>query len=238
MIHGNSSDPVLIKKIKLKLWHLKDEIRATLEARLENNPGNGPISIEDLEQEYNKNSQPSDKSDSIEESTDMAAAMEENTDMNTELEESTDMAAAMGKDSNDQSDSIIQQRLPVLTTEKIINGTAVLAELGMEHLYLFTNKQFIAGQSIVIEFLVPKKFVLNAEILFSREYNMKSRIISDSKLPYRTGVKFTFLKKGERTLLRNFILSVEPVIPKTTKNSAKSAKKNNDSFDELDDFEL
>jgi len=52
MIHGNSQDPVIIKKINVKIWHLRDEIKATVEERIKNNPDEKSLSIDDLVEEY------------------------------------------------------------------------------------------------------------------------------------------------------------------------------------------
>lgn len=241
MIHGNSSDPVLIKKIKVKIWHLRDEIEATIRARLANNPDEPIPSIEDLILEYKANPAVASTAKGLEIVPDEASESPEEVKESKETEEETTETTESADDSESQAEtnpSTIKQRIPELKVDKIILGTAVLAELDIDHLYLFTNKQFVAGQSIVIEFLVPKRFVVNADIIFSRAYNMKSRIISDVKLPFRTGLQFTFLKEGERTLLRNFIVSVEPNIPEPAVDMAKVANKSDDDFDELDDFDL
>ena len=65
------------------------------------------------------------------------------------------------------------------------------------------------GQSIVISFNIPEKFILNAEVTYSQSYSLKNRILSDTTLPYRICAKFSFLRKGERTLLRNFLEKIE-----------------------------
>lgn len=227
MIHGNSQDPVIIKKINVKIWHLRDEIKATVEERIKNNPDEKSLSIDDLVEEYK-----------------LPPATGPVPGLSIAPDEADTEEQAEGEGENADEDTkasdtpiTIKQRIPKLPEDKIILGTAVLGELDIDHLYLFTNKQFLAGQSVVVEFVVPKRFVINADVSFSRAYNMQSRIISDGKLPFRTGLKFTFLKAGERTLLRNFILSVEPVIPAPSVDMKKLAKKEDD-FDELDDFDL
>jgi hypothetical protein len=233
MIHGNSQDPVIIKKIKLKIWHLRDEIEATIQARLKSNPDAETPSIDDLVKEY-KVAPAIGSAEGLSIVPDEEPAQEEET---SDGETSADETGEPAEKAETSDLATIKQRIPVLPEDKIIHGTAVLAELDIDHLYLFTNKQFLAGQSVVIEFCVPKRFVINADVIFSRAYNMKSRIISEVKLPFRTGLQFTFLKEGERTLLRNFILSIEPTVPEPTVDMTKIAKKEDD-FDELDDFDL
>lgn len=247
MIHGNSNDPVLIKKIKLRIWHLRDEIEATIKARGTHTPKD-EINLDDLHEEYKyKGPLPRHEGeapdlkvvpDGEEAAPEGEAPAEAAEGEAPASEETSPEGEETTEEGADNVLPIVRQRIPELDPEKVFLGTAVLAELDIDHLYLFTNKKFIAGQSIVIEFLVPKRFVVNADVIFCREYNMKSRIISDVKLPYRTGVNFTFLKEGERTLLRNFIKSVEPSIPEPQVDMKKVAKKEDDDFDELDDFDL
>ena len=84
----------------------------------------------------------------------------------------------------------------LLPKEKIGRGMCVLSEIEIDGLCFFAPQKYIEGQSIVLEFLIPKKFIVNAEVLHCRYFNMKSRIIGENKLPYRVVVQFTFLKKG------------------------------------------
>lgn len=135
--------------------------------------------------------------------------------------------------------SELYQRRPQLPTEKVINGKTVMAEVGMDEIYFFCSQKLLVGQSIVIEFQIPKRFRLCAEVRYCRQYNMKSRIISENALPYRAVAKWTYLRPGERTLLRQFIESIEPVIPhQQLRAPAKPKEESGDDFDELDDLDL
>ncbi len=117
--------------------------------------------------------------------------------------------------------------LGLLPKEKIDRGMCVLSEIEIAGLCFFAPKNYIEGQSIVLEFLIPKKFIVNAEVLHCRYFNMKSRIIGQNKLPYRVVVQFTFLKKGERTLLRQFVESIQikPAAKYVSENAAETEKK-------------
>ena len=104
---------------------------------------------------------------------------------------------------------------------------------------MFTDNKFVVGRSIVVEFNIPKKFVLNADVIYCSEYNLKNRIISDTKFSYRLAIKFTFLKKGERTLLRQFISSIEPDIDESAiAKTEKKEKKEEDLDDVLNGLDL
>lgn len=259
MIHGSSNDPVLIKRIPLRIWLLRDEVEAIVKDRLlarkeSGDEGETP-KVEDLIQEYAPKRPPSVLA---EESGPKLEVIEGGEDQSvTEASDSPDEALPESEEEKEaeveakelvegQSDeelkekAVIIQRRPKVPDDKIIHATAVLAEIDMDHMYIFSNDRFIPGQSIVLDFVVPKRFTMNADVYYCREYNMRSRIISDKKLPYRVAIKFTFLKEGERTLLRNFIASVEPsleaskVVPKV-----KDTDENDeDDFDALDDFDL
>ena len=102
--------------------------------------------------------------------------------------------------------------------------------------FLFTDQDLTEDQSLVIKFLIPKAFVLNADVLFSKIYNMSSRVISPNRLGYRVGLKFTFLKPGERTLLRQFLESIHPEVPEEQEAKGGGEEEDEDEFGELGDF--
>ncbi|MEE3078645.1 MAG: hypothetical protein VX341_04850, partial [Bdellovibrionota bacterium] len=117
------------------------------------------------------------------------------------------------------------------------SGRAILSEIYMNEMYFFSNEQFLEGQSIVIDFLVPRRFLMNAVVRYCRTYNMKSRIISKNKHPYRVCVQFSYLKPGERTILRNFVESIEPAIEEIAVPEKKEEESGGDDFDIFDDLE-
>jgi len=258
MIHGNSTHPVLIKKINLRLWTLRDEIEAIILDRV-NEEGRDQVDLSDLVQEYKTKELKTEKpltvidGEKVEEDGDeMLQAMKQAQEEGEVGEENADSQEdEKGGDEQDQDrqeeiqeNVQVLRRKPNIPKDKIFSGKMVLSEIDMEHMYFFCEKNFPAGQSIVIDFNIPMRFVLNADILYSRPYNMKSRIISANRLSYRVAVKFTFLKEGERTLLRNFISTIEPEIeeimappPKMLKGGGDSDD-DGDDFDELDDLDL
>ena len=108
----------------------------------------------------------------------------------------------------------------------------LLTDVNMDFLYFFCEKPYIAGQSIVVEFLIPSRFVMNLEVVRCKNFNLFSRIISDNRPGYRVHAKFSFLKKGERTFLRQFLKSVQPQISSKKKPKAAAAEKG-DSLEDL-----
>ncbi len=67
-----------------------------------------------------------------------------------------------------------------LSDDKISKGKTILSEIGMEKMFFFSSKAFTEGQSIVIQFCIPKTFIVNADVIYCRPFNIKSRIISQN----------------------------------------------------------
>ncbi len=254
MIYNNSNDPVLIKKIPLSVWTLRDKIEAVIQTRIENGQYTKDTkpSVEDLIAEYStkkpleKFVEPGEKSGlKLVPEEEGAESTEDNAEDEDAVEESVEAASEETSDEEKKEEApsepkeVIQRR-PRLPADKLFSGTLILAELEMSHLYFFTNKQFTVGQSIVVEFLIPKKFSLNLDVAYCRAFNLKSRIISSQNFRYRVAAKFTFLKEGERTLLRQFIKSVEPDVKKyvPTKPIAVKSEDDDDGFGDLDDLDI
>ncbi|MCK5072459.1 MAG: hypothetical protein KAQ98_03470 [Bacteriovoracaceae bacterium] len=288
-IYGSSKHPVLIKKINLNIWLLRDEIENILARRIIWAKSQGiELSIDDLKREYSPQDDPAtpiadleltkDSSSVKDESNGndeedlesaMAAAItgeegkdEDAGDDSSNADDEEDLEAAMataitgeegekgeedGENAEDQGASVsdiqnkpvINQRHPHLPKEKISFGKTILSEIYMDKMFMFTDNKFVVGRSIVVEFNIPKKFVLNADVIYCSEYNLKNRIISDTKFSYRLAIKFTFLKKGERTLLRQFISSIEPDIDESAiAKTEKKEKKEEDLDDVLNGLDL
>ena len=152
----------------------------------------------------------------------------------------TDNVVSLGSSNNKADENIISISLdaPHIAEDKVSKGKTVLSEISMDKMFFFCNKPFTEGQSIVIQFCIPKSFIVNADILYCRPFNLKSRIISQNNYTHRALIRFNFLKEGERALLRHFLQSVEPVVVKQEKKA--EAQKNDDGgdFNELDDLGL
>jgi hypothetical protein len=264
MIHNNSSDPVLIKKISLKIWSLRDEIETRIQEKLDAGelvPEDLEAKINELKEEYTKKTPLPDnvlQLKSTEElgadgEDEMAKAMAEA--METEAEEesksetdtSSENEISISSDKNKSTTNSINPNIisigieaPThLSPDKIFKGKTILSEISMDNMFFFSNKSFMEGQSVVIQFCIPKTFVINADVIYCRPFNIKSRIISSNNYTHRMLIKFNFLKEGERALLRQFIQSIEPEIPKVTKKANSQENESGESdFNELDDLGL
>lgn len=254
MIYHNSTDPVLIKKIPLRIWTLRDELEAVIQARLESGDYTKETrpSIDDLIAEY-REKKPLVKATAAADDDNPLKLLEggEDSEQDSSEDEPTESLEAADEGENDgeaepaqeaksKSAAEVVQRRPKLKEDRIFNGTLILSELEMDHMYFFTNKEFTVGQSIVVEFLIPKKFSVNIDVIYCRAFNLKSRIISNQNYRFRVAAKFTFLKEGERTLLRQFIQSIEPEVqkqapPKIAKGKAEEV---DDDFGDLDDLDI
>jgi len=282
LIHGNSNDPVLIKRIQLKIWSLRDEVEAVVSKVLANNPDLKvlpPEILASIKEEYSYKGPVEQKpgltlveggvdAESEEGGDDLEAAMaaamgggaegeedadesavkaegEEGAESGDDLE--AEMAAAMGgaeaeapaEVSINGPVKVIQRTSNYIPSSKVSRGISILSEVSMDSLYFFGSEKYLEGQSIVIEFQIPKRFVVNADIVYCRPFNIRSRIISDKKVSYRTVARFSFLKEGERTLLRQFIQSIEPEITEAVVPVPKeAAEEGGDDFDGLDGLDF
>jgi hypothetical protein len=97
---------------------------------------------------------------------------------------------------------------------KVSYGFALLADLNMDWMLTFSKEKYVQGQSVVVEFLIPRPFMMSAEIVLCHHYGMRSRIISETRPDFRLQCQFTYKFAGERTRLREFLQSVEPTLPK------------------------
>jgi len=165
VIHGSSKDPVLVKKIYLKIWTLRSEVDHVVQKLKESND---PESVQTLKNEYKyKGPLPKEAgltlisggAEKLDAEAEMAAAMkpEEKEDQATS-EEKEDSSA---KESNDSEKplkmaKVIQRSSDSMPEASIHHGTCVLSEVSMNTIDLFTSQKFMVGQSIVIEFQVPK----------------------------------------------------------------------------------
>lgn len=116
--------------------------------------------------------------------------------------------------------------------EKVSSGFCLLSDLNMDTILFFSHNTFLQGQTIVLEFQIPKKFIITCEILKSTDIDRTSKIISETKPRFRIQALIKHSYPGERSQLREFLKSVEPDIPPPP---TKLKRKNND--EEADEFE-
>lgn len=126
-----------------------------------------------------------------------------------------------------------QVQLERFAPQKFSHGFALLADINMEYALLFTRESFIPGQSIAMEFLIPQRFIISAEVIRCSAVSNQSKVISETKPKYRLQCFFTYNYEGERTKLREFLQSIEPEIPPPPKKISKPE----DSDDDDDDFD-
>ncbi len=200
MIHNSSTDDVLIKKISLIVWSLRDEIESKIQQRIARGEINPEDKVEFEKQIQQMRLQYSKTNLSAQVSTTEPTAPSELSDQEMEsLAMSDDDSLNLNTDSD----------INFIPEEKVALGKTILSEISMDRILFFCNHSFIEGQSIVIKFNIPQAFVVNADIKYCRPFNFKSRIISKNSYNFRVLADFTFLKPGERALLRQFIQSID-----------------------------
>ncbi|MBF0205671.1 MAG: hypothetical protein HQK53_02155 [Oligoflexia bacterium] len=99
---------------------------------------------------------------------------------------------------------------PKIPNDSIAYGKTLFTDINIAGIGFFSTCPYLIGQTIVIEFELPHTFSMSAEVAYCKNYNVQSRIISTNRPPYRLHANFTFQRNGERTLLRNFLESMEP----------------------------
>ena len=264
MILGNSNHPVEIKKIGIRIWRLRDEIEKVLEVKLADlntESEEGKNALDEVEKTYSFLSRPMaeviplHKEENNQEENSEEESNEENSDEESteekKDEESTEEDSSEEEKENNEEEANEEEAVkepggpteevtlstppaPPLEEEKVASGVCFLADLSMDYIHFFSEDLFIEGQTIVIEFMVPSKFNLVAEITRSINYNLKSRIISSSRPPYRLSAKFRLERPGDRSIFRRFLQSIEPNIPPPRK--AKPVVE--EDGDDLDGFDL
>lgn len=252
MIYNSSNDPIYIKKISLRVWSLRDEVETIVKSKVAvNGPDQVFTEINEIAEHYTSQNphslkllkggeanpdeaSPPEETSTPEESPEATTTSEEANEASTEVQANADNEPS---DDTDTDELKINTQRPNLPAEKIYSGKTLLSEVGMDKIHFFSDQQFLEGQSIVLEFQIPKRFIVNADIVFCRAYSMKSRIISANKMPYRVSARFTFLKPGERALLRDFLESIEVDMTKIQpKELPKESEGSGDVSDDLGDF--
>jgi len=93
--------------------------------------------------------------------------------------------------------------------DKISHGFSILYDITIDRILFFSAKPFKPGQQITVDFCVPKSFTVVADVLSVVNTGFGSRIISQHFAPYRIVATFALKHLGDRTLLRNFLASID-----------------------------
>ena len=105
----------------------------------------------------------------------------------------------------------------------VTKGMFILSEVGKEHLSFFSQKCYLEGESLFLQFLIPKKFTLGGKVLQCRRFNGKRRIIGQREFNFRVHIRFDFTQaqaqtqtqgqiqtqEEQQTQLQNFLKSIE-----------------------------
>jgi hypothetical protein len=119
--------------------------------------------------------------------------------------------------------------------DRISYGFALLSDLNMDEMLVFSKDGYKFGQNVCVEFLIPKEFTISGEVVAVSHIGRTSKIISETKPDYRIQLNFTYLFENERANLRDFLKSVEPTIPPAPQK-LKRPESENDDDDEFEDL--
>ncbi|TDJ04825.1 MAG: hypothetical protein E2O68_07550 [Deltaproteobacteria bacterium] len=174
-------DPVILKKVPIRIWHLKDHLMAILRKRLENSGGDLEKikDINDLKREFRF----------------------ENRWFGEESEE---------EEKKDGEKMTLFRRIIEVPEDKMAHGQAILYEINFDKIHFFCEQSFFIGSTIMLKLIVPKAFGIAAIVVDCRPFDFDSKVISEIKYPYRIVAEFKFTRKGQATLLRQFLTAIDP----------------------------
>lgn len=182
-------NPINLKKVSMRVWSLKEHLIAILNARLEN--AGGDIEkikdITDLKEEFNFGDQ---------------------------WPETKEKGEELKEEKNEEGEKITLYRRKLdIPEENMAHGMAILYEINFNKIHFFCDENFFIGSSIVFSLDVPKAFEIAAVVLDCRPFDLESKIISEIKYSYRIVAEFKFLKKGQLSMLREFLTAINPEKP-------------------------
>lgn len=153
-------------------------------------------------------------------------------------DEAAKLAAEMlgdqgNESSSNSSDSTLTRAIP--DVDKLSSGFSLLSDMNMENIVFFSQQGYTFGQNIALQFLIPNRFIISAEVTSCLNMNRRSKIISKTKPNFRVEATITYLWEGERTNLRDFLKSVEPDIPPPPKKMKRldTDDEDDDEFEDL-----
>lgn len=162
----------------------------------------------------------------------------EESEASDEDDEAAKLAAEMlgdqgNESSSNSSDSTLTRAIP--DGEKLSSGFSLLSDINMENIVFFSQQGYTFGQNIALQFLIPNRFIISAEVTSCLNMNRRSKIISKTKPNFRVEATITYLWEGERTNLRDFLKSVEPDIPPPPKKMKRldTDDEDDDEFEDL-----
>jgi hypothetical protein len=181
-------DPVILKKVSMRVWHLKDHLIAILKGRLEKNDGDIEKikDISDLKREFYFG------------------------DRWLELDEEENEEEVAEEKSEEGEKFTLYRRNIDIPDEKMAHGKAILYEVNFNKIHFFCDERFHIGATIILKLDIPKSYGIAGIVVDCRPFDFDSKIISEIKYPYRVIAEFQFLKKGQATMLRNFLTAIDP----------------------------
>lgn len=225
---NKSNHPVEVKKVKVLIWTLRSEIEAAIGKQLKENAEN--VDISEIQTFYNTHIPSEIEEEIMEEDSESSdaevAKLTEEVLTETEKTETDIKTEEPTKKPEPFKRSIPDDAL-------ISHGEVLLSDIHMDKLMLFTNKRFVQGQNIVVQFLITKPFFISGEIMKTVNFSRNSKIIKETKLDHRVQIKCNLLFPEERSTLRVFLKSIEPDIPAKPKKLKAKNDNEDDDFDDL-----
>jgi pyruvate/2-oxoglutarate dehydrogenase complex dihydrolipoamide acyltransferase (E2) component len=96
------------------------------------------------------------------------------------------------------------------------DGHCIIYDINFDQMLFFTEKPFKPGQEIIIEFSIHKTFTVTAKVINITNVGVGSRVLSSRPINFRINAVLTHEHLGDRTLIRNFLTKVDPIINTAT----------------------
>lgn len=223
-----------IKKIPIHAWTLRRQIESLIKKHLEDLPEDADIKLKDYKEIvklFNEEWVLREYFDLPQFKNETKVSLSEETPPPPEGEETPPAKEKTDNQDNKKNLQLYEKLSRVRPDQELIGtGHTFLNDLDIFSVNFFSSIPFLIGQSILIQFEVPRHFVMSGEVIRCYDYNMATKVISDIRPEYRIQAKFTFKRVGERTLLRNFLESIhrdEPI-----KGRAKKVESSDDGDDD------
>ena len=206
MIYSSSDGSIEVRKIRLKIWKFRDELESIVQERLDKCGGSSSeVDFSDLEELYRSH---------ITATPSPVLKMDGQDAGDLPKQKSQADLKGEGDEREEEGKVLEVHRVrPQLDESKLNDGVVALMDINLKTISCFSQKDYLCGQTIIIEFLIPNHFFVTAEVLMCRNYNMRSRIISQSSLSFRLHAKWTYNLPGERTMMKRFLNSIKPDVP-------------------------
>lgn len=90
-------------------------------------------------------------------------------------------------------------------SREMVPASALLNDLSLRGIFLFSTHAFVLGQRITITIQEPKTFFIRGRVVMCKIMSLHNNVISETSFPYRLGVLFEFRSAEERVAVKKYL---------------------------------